>query len=95
MSRKHRNLLIAWMALLLLGGVEFAGSFVHFSADYRPLLLVPALVMVGLVGMAFMQVRTGPSLSRSFSVAALCWLTVLLGLGMMDPFTRAIYAITH
>ena len=39
----------------------------------------------------FMDVRRGPALVRFFAIAGLFWLAILLGLGMVDPLTRAVY----
>ncbi len=93
MSREHRHLLVCWSALLVLGGVELAVSYVPFGGSYRPLLLVPAPIMVALVALMFMGVRAAPGIARGFAIAALFWLTVLVGLGMMDPMTRTIYLV--
>jgi cytochrome c oxidase subunit IV len=60
----------------------------------RPLILIPALVMVALVGVQFMQVRSGPTIVRLFAAAAVLWLVLLLGLGSLDPFTRMQYPVS-
>jgi cytochrome c oxidase subunit 4 len=91
MSREHRQLLLCWAALLVLGALEFAGSFLPLARGWRPLLLLPACCMAALVAVMFMDVRRGPALVRGFALAGLFWLAVLLGLGMVDPLTRAIY----
>jgi hypothetical protein len=41
----------------------------------------------------FMQVGRGPTIVRLFAVAALVWLSVLLGLGSLDPMTRIEYLV--
>ena len=91
MSRPLRTLVIGWLVLLLLAAGELGCGLISFDRGWRPLLLLPALCMVAVVGLLFMQVRGGPNLGRVFAVVALFWLTVLLGLGMVDPLTRAIY----
>jgi hypothetical protein len=93
MSKGHRQALLCWLALLLLGATEFGGSFVHFDRSLRPRLLLPALVMVALVGVLFMRVRDGAPLVRCFALAGLLWLLLLSGLGTMDPMTRATYIV--
>jgi hypothetical protein len=40
-----------------------------------------------------MQVGRGPTIVRLFAVAALVWLSVLLGLGSLDPMTRIEYLV--
>ena len=89
-----RHLILGWLGLLVLGTIEFGCSYIPFSPSFRPLLLVPSLCMVAVVGIVFMNVRTGPATIRIFAIAGLFWLTILLGLGMMDPLTRAVYQIT-
>jgi cytochrome c oxidase subunit IV len=76
---------------LLLGGAEFAASFLPLSRAWRPLLMIPAALMVLGVAVGFMEVRRGPALVRAFAVAAVLWLLILLGLGSVDPLTRSDY----
>ena len=93
MSNAHRRLLLCWAALMLLAALEFGCATIHFDRPYRPLLLLPALAMVALVALMFMRVRDGVAIVRVFAIAGLFWLTILLGLGMMDPLSRAIYPV--
>jgi hypothetical protein len=92
-SKCHRQAMFCWLALLLLGAFEFCTSFIHFNPSLRTLLLVPALGMVSLVGLMFMRVGHGVAIVRGFALAGLLWLTLLLGLGTMDPLTRAVYVV--
>lgn len=94
MSRGHRHALFCWLALLLLAAIEIGGSTVQFDRSLRPLLLLPALAMVTLVGLIFMRVRNSIAPARGFALAALVWLLLLLGLGTMDPMTRAVYWVS-
>jgi cytochrome c oxidase subunit IV len=92
MSREHRQLLLCWLALLVLTALEFGAAFLPVGRGWRPLLLLPpACCMAALVCVMFMDVRRGPALVRGFAIAGLFWLAVLLGLGMVDPLTRAVY----
>jgi len=93
MSRAHRQALLCWLGLLLLGATEFGVSFIHFDRALRPLLMLPALAMVALVGLVFMRVRSGVAVVRGFALAGLLWLLLLLGLGSMDPMTRTAYVV--
>lgn len=93
MSRGHRQLLLCWVGLVLLAAIEFGCAWIPFNPSHRPVLLLPALAMVALVAIMFMRVRSGVAIVRVFALAALFWLTIMLGLGMMDPLTRAIYPI--
>ena len=56
-------------------------------------LMIPAALMVVLVGTMFMQVGRGPMVVRLFVAAGLLWLTLLLGLGSLDPMTRSDYPV--
>lgn len=94
MSKQHHHLLFAWVFLLILGVVEFGAAQASFAPSLRPLLMLPALCMVAIVGVMFMELPRGPGINRIFAIAALFWLTILLGLGMMDPLTRAVYSLT-
>jgi cytochrome c oxidase subunit IV len=86
-----RHLLITWLLLLLLGGAEFAASFLPLGRAWRPLLMIPAALMVLGVTIGFMEVGRGSALVRAFAVAAVLWLLILLGLGSVDPLTRTDY----
>ena len=93
MIRGHRQLLLCWAGLILLAAIEFGCARIHFDPSHRPLLLLPALGMVALVGIMFMRVRSGVAVVRVFAIAGLFWLTILLGLGLMDALTRAVYPV--
>jgi cytochrome c oxidase subunit IV len=94
MSRDHRQLVLCWVLLLVLATLEFAGAFLPLARGWRPLLLLPACCMAALVAVMFMDLRRGPALVRGFAIIGLFWLAVLLGLGMVDPLTRAVYWAT-
>jgi caa(3)-type oxidase subunit IV len=91
------RLLLGWIALLLLWGLEFGLSFVQMPPSVRPVILAVAAVMVALIAVFFMHVGSGPILVRGFAVVAVFWMIVLIGLGSMDPLTRTQYftAIDH
>jgi hypothetical protein len=73
---------------------ELTASFLPLPRSLRPLLLIPAGLMVVLVAVSFMEVRRGPVIVRAFAGAALFWLLVLLGLGSVDPLTRIDFPVT-
>lgn len=83
-----------WLALLLLGGIEFGLSFLPLGHRARPLVILPAIPMIVAVAVGFMNVTKGPAIVRAFAVAALFWLLILLGLGSLDALTRIDYAVT-
>lgn len=93
MSRVHRHLLYGWLSLLALVSIQFGASALALPRPLRPVLMLPALAMVAVVGLVCMRANRGPSIVRVFALAGLFWLTILLGLGMMDPLTRAVYAV--
>jgi hypothetical protein len=56
MSQAHRQLLLCWIGLLLLAAVQFGCAALRFDRSYRPLLLLPSLIMAALVALQFMRV---------------------------------------
>jgi caa(3)-type oxidase subunit IV len=82
-----------WLALLVLGGAEFAASFLPLPRSLRPLVILPAVLMVAIVAIGFMEVKRGSVLARTFAIAAVFWLLVLLALGTADPLTRTDYRV--
>lgn len=93
MTLRFRRLWLTLVLLLVLLAIEFGASFLPLDRAARPLLLIPAVLMVGVVGTVFMEVRRGPEIVRLFVTAALLWLTILLGLGSLDPMTRTDYLV--
>lgn len=87
------RLLLTWLLLLVLLAVEFGISFLPMGRPERPIILIPAVLMVATVGSMFMQVGRGPTIVRLFATAGLLWLTILLGLGSLDPLTRTDYYV--
>ena len=90
MTRHFRALLGTWVVLLVLLAGEFGVGFLPLPLprSIRPLILIAPVIMVAAVGIMFMQVRKGPITVRLFVVAGLVWLSILLGLGSLDPMTR-------
>lgn len=93
MTLRFRRLWLTLVLLLVLLAIEFGASFLPLDRAARPLVLIPAVLMVGVVGTVFMEVRRGPEIVRLFATAALLWLTILLGLGSLDPMTRTDYLV--
>jgi cytochrome c oxidase subunit 4 len=93
MTLRFRRLWLTLALLLVLLAIEFGASFLPLDRALRPLVLIPAVLMVGTVGTMFMEVSKGPEIVRIFAVAGLLWLTILLGLGSLDPMTRTDYRV--
>jgi cytochrome c oxidase subunit IV len=93
MTPRFRRLWLTLMLLLVLLTMEFGVSFLPLDRSARPLVLIPAVLMVGVVATIFMEVGRGPEIVRLFAVAALLWLGILLGLGSLDPMTRIDYQV--
>jgi cytochrome c oxidase subunit IV len=93
MSKHLRRLVWTWVALLGLLAIQLGASFLPLTPSARPLLLVPAALMLAAVATMFMQIGRGPALVRVFAAAALLWLGILLGLGSLDPLTRTDYSV--
>jgi hypothetical protein len=95
MKRGMMRLLLMWGLLILLGGTEFAASYLPLARSWRPLIMIPGVLMVLVVAIAFMEVKKGPVVVRAFAVAAMFWLFVLLALGSTDPLTRTNYYVPN
>jgi hypothetical protein len=93
MNQRLRGLLWAWVLLMVLLAIEFGASFLPLDRSSRPLVLIPAVLMVWVVGTVFMEVGRGPDIVRLFAVAGLLWLSFQLGLGSLDPLTRIDYLV--
>jgi caa(3)-type oxidase subunit IV len=93
MRRQQRFDLMIWLALLLSAAIEFGASLLPIPAAIRPVLILPAVVMALLVSLGYMRLPTAPDLAKAFAIAGIFWLTILLGLAMTDPLTRAVYAV--
>ena len=89
------RLLLAWLLLVFLGVLQFAASYLPLGRSWRPLVMIPGVLMVVTVAVVFMEVGKGPTIVRGFAVAAMFWLIVLLGLGSADPLTRTDYHVPH
>ena len=94
MTRRHRLDLAIWIALLVVAAVEFGCSFIHMAPSARPVLILGAAVMAVIVALGYMRLTTAPTIAQGFAVAGVFWLTILLGLAMVDPMTRAVYTVT-
>ncbi|MGB6176406.1 MAG: hypothetical protein WBF43_08725 [Methylocella sp.] len=93
MNQRLRHLFLAWVLLMVLLAIQFGVSFLPLDRSDRPLILIPAVLMVWVVGTVYMEVGRGPEIVRLFVVASLLWLSFQLGLGSLDPLTRIEYQV--
>jgi cytochrome c oxidase subunit 4 len=91
MSARVLHVLMAWAVLLVLLALELGASYLPIGRSMRPLLLVLAVLMAGVIVTVFMEMSRGPDAIRLFAVAGLLWLVILLALGSLDPLTRIDY----
>jgi hypothetical protein len=95
MNPRHRSGLLIWLGLLLASALEFGLSFLAIPPGIRPILLLPSAGMAALIALGFMRLLTAPDIAKGFAIGGIFWLTVLLGLAMTDPMTRAVHAVVH
>jgi cytochrome c oxidase subunit 3 len=80
------RLALAWVALMLLLGIEVIGT----ASGAGWLAWFAAPVMIALVACVFMHVTRASALSRIFAITGLFWVAVLLGLGSADYLSRRV-----
>lgn len=91
MRLRTKQLFVSYVLLAVFLAVEFELAKLPLSGGARGLVLVPALIMVGIVAIGFMELAKGPQTARFFALAGVVWLAILLGLGSLDPMTRMLY----
>ena len=84
-----RLVAIASLMFALLAA-ELAVTFA-FPGWARGGVAVIAAAMVGIAAFGFMDLRQEGVVVWLFAAAALLWLIILLGLGVLDPMTRTLY----
>lgn len=80
-----RALLLVWLSLIVLVGVEVLAARLAGGG------LLPVLVGLGMalvVLLTFMNLRAAPTLGIVFAAASLFWILVMMSLGSMDTATR-------
>ena len=60
MTPRFRRLWLTLVLLLVLLAIEFGVSFLPLDRVARPLVLIPAVLIVGIVGTVFMEVGEAP-----------------------------------
>jgi cytochrome c oxidase subunit 4 len=89
MSSRMTQIFACWLLLVVLLAVELGSSFLPLPHPERPILLAGAGATVAVVAFGYMRLAASPSVARVFAAAGLLWLFILLGLGSVDPLTRA------
>ena len=95
MTKRHLLDMLVWLGLVAIATIEFAMSFLSMPAGVRIILMLSAVAMAALVAFGYMRLLTAPQIAKAFAIAGVFWLTILLGLAMTDPLTRAVYAVTQ
>src|ERR1700730_10406131 len=91
MTRRLCQLVMAWVLLMVLLAIQIGVSFLPLGQSGRPFVLIPAMLMVGVVGTGFMEMGRGEELLRLFAHADLLWLSILLGMGSLDPIPAHVF----
>jgi cytochrome c oxidase subunit IV len=86
-----RQLILVWLALMVLLGVTVAASFYLTGALSVAASLSISLVTAALIFWFFMDLRRESGLIRIFAVGAAAWLIILLLLASADYLTRGIF----
>jgi hypothetical protein len=94
MGPRLTRLALTWILLLVLLAIELGISRWITNPELRPIILIPAVLMVACVGWFYMEAGRGPEIVRLFVAASLLWLAILLGLGSLDPLTRDMYYVS-
>lgn len=82
------DLVLGWIALLVLLGLTVALAYRPLASFNFPVAMTIAAIKAGLVAAIFMELRHKGGLVRAFAGAGFFWLAILLWLGLMDFLTR-------
>ena len=82
------DLVICWIALLLLLGLTVVLSYQPLASLNFAVAMTIAAIKAGLVAAIFMELRHRSGVVRAFAAAGFFWLAILLWLGLMDFLTR-------
>jgi cytochrome c oxidase subunit IV len=77
-----------FLALIILTAITTAVAYVDLGAFNTVAALVIAVCKATLVVLFFMHLKEQAGMTRVVIVAALLWLSVLIGITMSDRFTR-------
>jgi cytochrome c oxidase subunit 4 len=86
-----RELLLSWLALLVVLGLTVAGAYQPMGAFNTGLALAIALSKALIVAIVFMELRRSSALTVAFAAAGFFWLAIMLWLAFADYTTRQAY----
>lgn len=89
MTRDDRRLLVVYLALLTLLAVTVASSQLDLDAFNSIVNLGVAVAKTTLIFWFFMELREASGLVRLFAVGGICWLLILIVIGIADWLTRS------
>lgn len=84
-----RPLLLGWVGLLALLGVQIGLAFLPLGAAHLYFALGVSVAMATIIAWIFMDLASAPHLARIFAYVGLFWVMVLVSLGGSDYATRA------
>jgi cytochrome c oxidase subunit 4 len=87
-NKKLHHHLGIWLVLLILLGLNIAGSFLDLGAFNRPLTIAIAALQAFLIIGFFMYMRTAAPVPRIAAAAGFVWLLIMMGLTLSDYRTR-------
>jgi cytochrome c oxidase subunit 4 len=88
-ARRSLIATVVYFALLLLLALTLKLAYVDLGGFNTPLSLAIACAKAALVALFFMQLKWASGAQRSFAVAGLIWLGILLALSLGDYFSRS------
>ncbi len=83
-----RPLLLGWLGLMVLLGVQMALAWLPLGAAHLYFALGISVAMATIVVWVFMELAKAPALARIFAYAGLFWVAVMVALGGADYATR-------
>ena len=89
MTKPPRNILSAWLSLLLLLLATLGMAYVPLGSGNLLVALTIATAKAAIVLFVFMNLLRGPSLIWIFAGVGVFWLTLLFGLSWTDYATRS------
>jgi cytochrome c oxidase subunit IV len=83
-----RTYSFVFVALLILAALTTGVSYIDLGVFNTVIAMLIATSKMLLVALFFMHLRYKPGLSRATTIVGLFWLGLLVGLSLVDTFTR-------